>query len=65
MSFRDAQQGWAVGAYGILVHTRDGGKSWGSRLDPGKPRAFALQCGPRSARRQSSGRRRRRASVPL
>ncbi|MDF5910530.1 YCF48-related protein [Pseudomonas aeruginosa] len=26
--FRDAQQGWAVGAYGILVHTRDGGKSW-------------------------------------
>ncbi|MGQ7814530.1 WD40/YVTN/BNR-like repeat-containing protein [Metapseudomonas furukawaii] len=26
--FRDAQEGWAVGAYGIIVHTRDGGQSW-------------------------------------
>lgn len=26
--FRDAQEGWAVGAYGMIVHTRDGGASW-------------------------------------
>lgn len=26
--FRSAEEGWAVGAYGIFVHTRDGGKSW-------------------------------------
>jgi len=26
--FRDAQEGWAVGAYGMIVHTRDGGSSW-------------------------------------
>ncbi|MFC5699341.1 WD40/YVTN/BNR-like repeat-containing protein [Pseudomonas sp. GCM10022186] len=26
--FRDAQEGWAVGAYGMIVHTRDGGKTW-------------------------------------
>ncbi|WP_433885751.1 WD40/YVTN/BNR-like repeat-containing protein [Pseudomonas vranovensis] len=26
--FRTAEEGWAVGAYGIFVHTRDGGKSW-------------------------------------
>lgn len=26
--FRDAQEGWAVGAYGIIVHTTDGGQSW-------------------------------------
>jgi photosystem II stability/assembly factor-like uncharacterized protein len=26
--FRDAQEGWAVGAYGMIVHTRDGGSTW-------------------------------------
>ncbi|MCY1281623.1 Ycf48-like protein [compost metagenome] len=26
--FRDAREGWAVGAYGIIVHTRDGGQHW-------------------------------------
>jgi photosystem II stability/assembly factor-like uncharacterized protein len=26
--FRDANEGWAVGAYGMIVHTRDGGRSW-------------------------------------
>ncbi|MNO69964.1 Ycf48-like protein precursor [compost metagenome] len=26
--FRDAREGWAVGAYGMIVHTVDGGQSW-------------------------------------
>lgn len=26
--FRTAQEGWAVGAYGMLVHTTDGGRNW-------------------------------------
>lgn len=26
--FRSAQEGWAVGAYGMIVHTRDGGQNW-------------------------------------
>lgn len=26
--FRSAEEGWAVGAYGMIVHTRDGGQTW-------------------------------------
>ncbi|MCY1491112.1 Ycf48-like protein [compost metagenome] len=26
--FHNAAEGWAVGAYGMIVHTRDGGRSW-------------------------------------
>lgn len=26
--FRNANEGWAVGAYGMIVHTKDGGKNW-------------------------------------
>lgn len=26
--FKNASEGWAVGAYGMIVHTRDGGSSW-------------------------------------
>lgn len=26
--FRDAMEGWAVGAYGMIVYTRDGGEHW-------------------------------------
>jgi photosystem II stability/assembly factor-like uncharacterized protein len=26
--FRDADEGWAVGAYGMIVHTKDGGRNW-------------------------------------
>lgn len=26
--FKSAEEGWAVGAYGMFVHTRDGGKTW-------------------------------------
>jgi photosystem II stability/assembly factor-like uncharacterized protein len=28
LAFRDAQHGWAVGAYGLLFRTEDGGRSW-------------------------------------
>jgi photosystem II stability/assembly factor-like uncharacterized protein len=28
ISFPDANNGWAVGSYGTIVHTSDGGKSW-------------------------------------
>lgn len=28
ISFPDAQNGWAVGGYGTIMHTSDGGKSW-------------------------------------
>lgn len=33
--FRNADEGWAVGAYGIILHTRNGGKTWAyvSNLD--------------------------------
>ncbi len=30
--FVDAQRGWAVGAYGLLLHSQDGGNSWQPRL---------------------------------
>lgn len=26
--FRNADEGWAVGAYGMIVHTNDGGRNW-------------------------------------
>ncbi len=28
ITFADAERGWAVGAMGIILHTRDGGRSW-------------------------------------
>lgn len=28
LAFIDAQRGWAVGAYGLMLETRDGGASW-------------------------------------
>jgi photosystem II stability/assembly factor-like uncharacterized protein len=31
--FADENRGWAVGAYGIALHTRDGGQSWQSSVD--------------------------------
>ena len=30
--FVDGKQGWAVGAYGLLLHSQDGGNSWQPRL---------------------------------
>jgi photosystem II stability/assembly factor-like uncharacterized protein len=33
LRFVDAQQGWAVGHMGIILHTRDGGLSWHKQLD--------------------------------
>jgi photosystem II stability/assembly factor-like uncharacterized protein len=26
--FRNADEGWAVGAYGVIVHTKNGGRNW-------------------------------------
>lgn len=31
--FVDAQQGWAVGHSGVVLHTRDGGEHWETQLD--------------------------------
>jgi len=31
--FQDRERGWAVGAFGTLLATRDGGKHWGSQSD--------------------------------
>jgi photosystem II stability/assembly factor-like uncharacterized protein len=28
INFADAMNGWAVGAYGLIIHTSDGGQSW-------------------------------------
>lgn len=28
VSFSDAQSGWAVGQWGVILHTRDGGEKW-------------------------------------
>ena len=33
MYFEDAQKGTVVGAYGLIVHTEDGGKTWTSWMD--------------------------------
>ncbi|MFX6326666.1 YCF48-related protein, partial [Acinetobacter baumannii] len=30
--FTDAQNGWIVGAYGLALATKDGGKSWQSLM---------------------------------
>ncbi len=31
--FIDAQRGWAVGAFGLMLHTADGGKTWAPWLE--------------------------------
>lgn len=33
VQFVDAQQGWAVGHLGVILHSRDGGLSWVKQLD--------------------------------
>lgn len=33
VSFPSAEQGWAVGNDGVIVHSRDGGKTWQKQLD--------------------------------
>ena len=32
--FLDAQNGWAVGEYGTIIHTGDGGKTWAKQIEP-------------------------------
>src|SRR3989337_2252960 len=32
--FVDARQGWAVGEFGRIYHTRDGGRSWTKQNSP-------------------------------
>ncbi|WP_244620728.1 WD40/YVTN/BNR-like repeat-containing protein [Metapseudomonas lalkuanensis] len=33
LTFPSASQGWAVGHEGVVLHTRDGGKTWNKQLD--------------------------------
>lgn len=33
VSFADEKNGWAVGHYGVVLHTADGGASWSKQLD--------------------------------
>lgn len=40
VQFSDTGEGWLMGAYGIALHTRDGGKTWDS--------AFSAMANPRS-----------------
>ncbi|MFC5695471.1 WD40/YVTN/BNR-like repeat-containing protein [Pseudomonas sp. GCM10022186] len=42
--FRDAQEGWAVGAYGMIVHTSNGGQSWEFVSDLANPDRLHLNA---------------------
>ncbi|QDS93409.1 Ycf48-like protein [Roseimaritima multifibrata] len=44
ISFQDAQRGWAVGAFGTILATRDGGRSWRTQRG-GNSRAAILVVG--------------------
>ena len=47
LAFLDENRGWAVGALGTILHTRDGGKSWRPQRDGGKRAAlFAVFSQP-------------------
>ncbi|GGE53806.1 hypothetical protein GCM10007421_30330 [Halopseudomonas oceani] len=35
--FKNAEEGWAVGAYGMFLHTVDGGQHWQFLTGPGNP----------------------------
>ncbi len=40
--FKNAQQGWAVGAYGMFLHTVDGGQHWQFLAGPDNPERLHL-----------------------
>jgi photosystem II stability/assembly factor-like uncharacterized protein len=42
LHFANAQQGWAVGHEGVVLHTRDGGASWQVQLDGRRANALVL-----------------------
>lgn len=42
--FRNADEGWAVGAYGMILHTRDGGRSWAFLPGLDNPERFHLNA---------------------
>ena len=77
LAFCDARHGFAVGGDGLIIATRDGGKTWQQqRLSPGgmSHGLYGIACvhvtasGTVAATRRTSGRRRLappRAAVPL
>lgn len=46
VQFVDAQQGWAVGHMGVVLHTQDGGLTWRKQLDGLQLAALFLQDAP-------------------
>ena len=42
LHFANAQQGWAVGHEGVVLHTPDGGASWTLQLDGRRANALVL-----------------------
>ena len=40
--FRNAQEGWSVGAYGMFLHTVDGGQHWQFHAGPDNPERLHL-----------------------
>ena len=55
LEFIDAQRGFAVGAYGLMFATADGGKSWasvGARLPNTKARLLLARKGLQKAQKQ-------------
>ena len=58
--FADAQNGYAVGAYNLIVRTRDGGKTWESVVRPDRqPEILQPLRDPPGGRRAVHRRRRR------
>lgn len=43
LSFPDARNGWAVGDYGLMIHTSDGGQSWTRVKAPSRVNLNAVQ----------------------
>lgn len=44
VAFANAQDGWAVGHFGVVLHTRDGGKTWQKQLDGNQVNELALNA---------------------
>jgi photosystem II stability/assembly factor-like uncharacterized protein len=42
--FVDADDGWAVGAFGTIFRTRDGGNSWRQQVSPTTEPLFSIDC---------------------
>jgi photosystem II stability/assembly factor-like uncharacterized protein len=54
VQFVDAQQGWAVGHAGTVLHTADGGQSWSRQLDGAQAARLQLAAAQAGAGREDT-----------